>query len=137
VCGGRRPSRSGHAGSCRRKTRHTTHLKDFPATVCVRCEHDPLLGESLLVYGWMRRHGRLDLILVLPDGSKSLVPGSWTDLGPQIAGAPESEPSGGLASVSQLLRARAVVLRIALRKAAWGCRCISTAATGAASDAAP
>ena len=77
--------------------------------MCVRREHHPLFEKSLSVYGWMRRHGRLDLILVLPDGSKSLVPGSWTDLDPEIAGAPEPEPSGGMASVSQLLRVRAVV----------------------------
>ena len=55
--------------------------------VLVRREHHPLLGKQLLVYGWMRRHGRLDLILVLPDGSKSLVPASWTDLDPQIVSA--------------------------------------------------
>jgi len=86
--------------------------------VCVRREHHPLVGKWLSVYGWMRRHGRLDLILVLPDGSKALVPGSWTDLDPQIAGAPESEPSGGLASVSQLLRARAVVDALLARQCA-------------------
>lgn len=27
----------------------------------------------------MRRHGRLELLLVLPDGSKSLIPAAWTD----------------------------------------------------------
>ncbi len=27
----------------------------------------------------MRRHGVLELLLVLPDGSKSLVPAGWTD----------------------------------------------------------
>jgi len=86
--------------------------------VFVRREHHPLLGKQLLVYGWMRRHGRLDLILVLPDGSKSLVPASWTDLDPQIAGRPEPEPSGGLASVSQLLRARAVVDALLARQGA-------------------
>jgi hypothetical protein len=77
--------------------------------VRIRREHHPLLGKQLPVYGWMRRHGRLDLILVLPDGSKSLVPASWTDLDPRVAGKPEPEPSGSLAPVSQLLRARAVV----------------------------
>lgn len=86
--------------------------------MCVRREHHPLFGKSLPVYGWMRRHGRLDLILVLPDGSKALVPGSWTDLDPQIAGTPEPEPSGGLASVSQLLRARAVVDALLARQRA-------------------
>jgi len=28
----------------------------------------------------MRRRGRLELILVLPDGSTLLVPGAWTDV---------------------------------------------------------
>ena len=28
----------------------------------------------------MRRHGHLELLLVLPDGSKSLLPAAWTDL---------------------------------------------------------
>jgi len=77
--------------------------------VCVRRRHHPLFGKSLAVYGWMRRHGRLDLILVLPDGSKSLIPAGWTDLDPEIAGAPEAEPSGSVASVRELLHARAVV----------------------------
>ncbi len=27
----------------------------------------------------MRRHGAVELLLVLPDGSKSLVPAAWTD----------------------------------------------------------
>jgi hypothetical protein len=32
------------------------------------------------VLGWQRRQGRLQLTLVLADGSKSLIPGEWTDL---------------------------------------------------------
>ena len=32
--------------------------------------------------GWMRRHCKLDLILVLPDGSRTLIPAAWTDLDP-------------------------------------------------------
>ena len=28
--------------------------------------------------GGMRRHGRLELLLVLPDGSKRLIPAEWT-----------------------------------------------------------
>ena len=37
-------------------------------------------GRALELMGWMRRHGRLELILVLPDGSRLLVPAAWTDL---------------------------------------------------------
>ena len=39
-------------------------------------------GRSLELMGWMRRHGRLELIVVLPDGSRLLVPAAWTDLKP-------------------------------------------------------
>ena len=39
----------------------------------------PLQGKSLQVLGGMRRHGAVELLLVLPDGSKSLVPAAWTD----------------------------------------------------------
>ena len=46
----------------------------------VRKRH-PFCGRSLAVFGWMRRQGHLDLILVLPDGSRSLIPASWTDFG--------------------------------------------------------
>jgi hypothetical protein len=31
------------------------------------------------VLGWMRRHGRLELLLELADGSKRLIPAEWTD----------------------------------------------------------
>ena len=42
----------------------------------------PLQGRSLRVLGGMRRHGVVELLLVLPDGSKSLVPAAWTDAQP-------------------------------------------------------
>ena len=32
----------------------------------------------------MRRHGMVELLLELPDGSKSLVPAAWTDAQPPI-----------------------------------------------------
>jgi hypothetical protein len=51
----------------------------LPGTaVIIRARH-PLEGRKLRVLGGMRRHGRLELLLVLPDGSKSLVPAAWTD----------------------------------------------------------
>ena len=39
----------------------------------------PMEGLTLQVLGQMRRHGCLELLLVLPDGSKSLIPAAWTD----------------------------------------------------------
>jgi Family of unknown function (DUF5372) len=46
--------------------------------VITRARH-PLEGRELRVLGGMRRHGRLELLVVLPDGSKSLVPAAWTN----------------------------------------------------------
>jgi hypothetical protein len=54
----------------------------------------------------MRRHGRLDLLLVLPDGSKSLIPAAWTDLEPRNE---ESERPETIGSVRDLLHVRTVV----------------------------
>ncbi len=49
--------------------------------------------------GRMRRHGRLELLLVLPDGSKSLIPAAWTD-----ADQPAStNQAGTLGSLADLL----------------------------------
>ncbi|MGH3434801.1 MAG: DUF5372 family protein [Thermocrispum sp.] len=44
----------------------------------IRSRH-PMEGQTLQVLGQMRRHGRLELLLVLADGSKSLIPAAWTD----------------------------------------------------------
>jgi len=88
-----------------KKTRHTTHLEGFPATVrIVRARH-PLVGSSLELIGWMRRRRRLELIVVLDDGSRLLMPAAWTDLeGP--AGPPGT---GTLGSVADLLAMRRVL----------------------------
>jgi hypothetical protein len=78
----------------------------------VRARH-PLEGRSLELIGWMRRRRRLELIVVLGDGSRLLVPAAWTDL----VGAVGSPVAGTLGSVSDLLAMRGVldgVLRAAL-----------------------
>lgn len=52
----------------------------LPDTVVIPRPRHPLERRPLRVLGQLRRHGRLELLLVLPDGSKSLVPAAWTDL---------------------------------------------------------
>jgi hypothetical protein len=48
----------------------------------------------------MRRHGVLELLLVLPDGSKSLVPAAWTDADPSgVDGEAVVETLGSLADL--------------------------------------
>ena len=51
----------------------------------------------------MHRKGRLLLVLILPDGSKSLIPADWTDLDPLSAPTKTT-----LGSLEHLLHARAI-----------------------------
>ena len=50
----------------------------LPAAVTVTQARHPLEGRDLRVLGWMRRLGRLELMLELPDGSKRLIPAEQT-----------------------------------------------------------
>jgi hypothetical protein len=76
----------------------------------VRARH-PFEGKSLTVLGTIHRHGRLHLLLILPDGSKSLIPADWTDL--SSLAQPQRDLSAHsaatLGSLEDLFRARAVV----------------------------
>ena len=75
----------------------------------VRARH-PFEGKSLTVLGIIHRHRRLHLLLILPDGSKSLIPADWTDL-PSLA--PQrglsAHTAATLGSLEDLFHARAVV----------------------------
>jgi hypothetical protein len=57
----------------------------LPSTVQMTRPRHPLQGKLLPVLGGMRRHGAVELLLVLPDGSKSLIPAAWTDAEPSGA----------------------------------------------------
>jgi hypothetical protein len=61
----------------------------------------------------MRRHGTLGLILVLPDGTRRLVPAAWTDLEPGV-----SAPTCGheaIGTVADLLNAGRILAGLARR----------------------
>jgi hypothetical protein len=62
----------------------------------------------------MRRHGAVELLLVLPDGSKSLVPVAWTDADPPAAEGAASAVT--LGSLSDLLQACDLVADLAERR---------------------
>ena len=62
----------------------------------------------------MRRHGVLELLLVLPDGSKSLVPAAWTDADPPAADGAASAVT--LGSLSDLVQACDLVADLAERR---------------------
>src|SRR5664279_2627459 len=68
-----------YAKSGQRKPRLTTGIEDFPSSVTVRRDRHPLQGCELRVLGRMRRHGAAELLVVLPDGSKTLLPAVFTD----------------------------------------------------------
>ena len=94
------------------KLPHTTHLHDIARSVTILRERHPFEGRSLVVMSAIKRGGTLLLLLVLPDGSRSLIPASWTDW----AGTAEDDSSSRskhrdscLASLTDLLHARGIV----------------------------
>jgi len=96
---------------CQRTLRHTTHHQDLPERVTIVRQHHPFEGKSLAVLQATHRHGRLYLLLILPDGSKSLIPADWTDVAPteQPPGSACSRQIPSLGSLEDLFHARAVV----------------------------
>jgi hypothetical protein len=82
--------------------------------VTILRERHPFEGRSLQFIGIVKRRGSLLLLLVLPDGSRSLVPAGWTDWKvTQAIGEPSTSGSGHgepcLAPLTDLLHARAIV----------------------------
>jgi hypothetical protein len=72
----------------------------------VRVRH-PLGGRSLEVPGFPRRRGVLHLLLVLPDGSRSLIPAAWTDLEPADAAVQENRSTQAGAQTAPLIEREA------------------------------
>jgi hypothetical protein len=66
------------------------------------------------VTGRLRRHGRLELLVVLPDGTSRLIPQSWTDDG-DCGGT--GAAGATLGSVSDLLAACLLVAALGVRAA--------------------
>jgi len=98
---------------CQRKLRHTTHHQDLPQKVTVTRVRHPFEGKSLAVWQSIRRKGRMYLVLILPDGSKSMIPAEWTDFGlPEqksepVRSAPRRNlPLGNIARAVQAARDR-------------------------------
>jgi hypothetical protein len=76
------------------------------AAVTLRRPRHPFDGRELPVLGSMRRHGALELLVVLPDGSRRLVPAAWTDLQPA---PPGDDADGTLGTVADLLDVSALI----------------------------
>jgi len=63
----------------RRKRRQTTHLRDHPGYVTIIRERHAFEGQKLAVISSIKRRGVLLILVILPNGSRSLIPASWTD----------------------------------------------------------
>ena len=93
----------------------------LPGTAVITRPRHPLHGLELRVLGGMRRHGRLELLLVLPDGSKRLIPAEWTSqhADSTAAGGGAGQDGGGsagtLGSVADLLAASVLVSAFSAR----------------------
>lgn len=84
----------------------------------------PFAGHTLSVLGQMKRHGAVELLVVLPDGSKTLMPAAWTDLVVAVI-AGDSAMTGvsgtaTLAATKDLLVAAALVSALQIRAGAAG-----------------
>src|SRR6516165_8891687 len=95
-------------------TRQTTHrrnrhLDGYPDQVTIVRSRHPFEGSALDVLGWCNRRNELHLTLVLPDGTRALIPAAWTDL-PIAQPAPfavrQRARVAFLASHAELLHAR-------------------------------
>ena len=73
-----------------------------------------LEGQILPVTGGLRRHGRLELLVVLPDGTSRLIPQAWTDDGD---GDGTGAAGATLGSVSDLLASCVLVAALGVRAA--------------------
>jgi len=78
--------------------------------VTILRERHPFEGRSLVVMSAIKRRGTLLLLVVLPDGSRSLIPASWTDWAGTAEDVSRSEHRDScFASLADLLHARGIV----------------------------
>src|SRR6266700_2866662 len=104
--GARRTGPANYVRLCRRKPPHTTHHQHFPERVTITRSHHPFQGQSLEVLRQARMPGGLQFVLILPDGSKSLIPAEWTDFNNTSDASQSPELVG---SLDDLLRLRGLV----------------------------
>lgn len=90
------------------------------AVTVTRPRH-PLQGQRLRMLGRMCRHGRLELLLELTDGSKRLIPAAWTDAAAghaadRDADAETADLVATLGSLEDLLAACVLVSALSIRE---------------------
>ena len=89
-----------------------------PGMVRLTRPRHPFDGR-LPVLGSMLRHGAMELLVVLPDGSKRLIPAAWTDLEPTPGGDGRDGPAA-LGAAADLLGLCVLVSGLSARGADSG-----------------
>ncbi len=87
------------------------------STVRLTRPRHPFEGQPLPVLGRMRRHGEVELLVVLPDGSKRLIPAAWTDLERPPGGTGAGGGPATLGAVPDLLGLSVLVSDLSARSA--------------------
>src|SRR5271163_4149294 len=104
---------SSECGIVSKEAATTTHHRDIPDSLTITRERHVFEGQSLAVISSIRRRGVLLVLVVLPDGSRSLIPASWTDWSPeQTDRTPADDVGGGdhdLGRLGDLLHLRKVL----------------------------
>src|SRR5271157_4701721 len=97
----------------RRKRPQTTHRRDVPDSVTITRERHAFEGQSLAAISSIRRRGVLLVLVVLPDGSRSLIPAEWTDWSPKQVERTSADDGGDsdhdLGRLDDLLHLRKVI----------------------------
>jgi hypothetical protein len=90
--------------------------------VTVTRPRHPLAGRRLQVIGAMRRLGRDELLVVLPDGSKTLIPAVWTNRDTTTTNEDSAlgQETAILAAPAELLGARELVVSLCARADSGG-----------------
>jgi len=99
------------------------------STVRVVRHQDPLEGQCLQVLRRVRRRSGLELLVLLPDGSKRRIPAAWTDLDGQVDGQVDVGGDGGVGA-----RAGTLGLVTDLLAACGLVAALNTAATGSGQE---
>ena len=73
--------------------------------VTVTRHRDALEGQRLKVLGRSRRRGQAELLVVMPDGSKRVIPAAWTDEDAGHRSAAVLAPAGDLLALHALVSA--------------------------------
>src|SRR5215471_15379573 len=93
----------------RRKTRQTTRLQDLPKTVVITRKQHPFEGQSLSVIHSIRRRGVRLVLVILPNGTRSLIPAAWADWITEPVSTPTSHISYDLGRLDDLLHLRRII----------------------------